>query len=256
MADLAVVTGAGGSIGLAVCRRLLADGYRVAGFDISASALDESRAALGSDAFLPLVVDVTSGAQVDAGVQAAVAEFGTPAVLVNNAGAVDAISLGKIDEAGWMRDIDRNLNAAWRCINAVRPLMKAAKRGAIVNISSVNGLGVYGYPAYSAAKAGLIHLTKFAAVELGPFGIRTNAICPGSVRTKAWAEHVKADPNVFERVKAWYPLGDICEPEDVADLVSFVVSPQARMLNGAIIPLDGGISAGSLQFAREFLGAE
>lgn len=253
MGKLAIVTGAAGSIGSAICKRLLADGYRVAGLDRAPQGADG--AAIQAPAYMHLLADVTVPGDVEAAVAAAIAAFGIPIVLVNNAGGAGEATLKSMTDRSWTEELDLNLNAAWRCMHAVTAPMKSSRHGLIVNIASVNGLAVYGYPAYSAAKAGLVQLTRFAAVELGPHGIRTNAVCPGTVRTAAWTRHLAGNPDLFERIRRRYPLGDVCEPEDVANLVAFIVSPQARMLNGAVIPLDGGISAGSLEFAREFLDA-
>ena len=107
-----------------------------------------------------------------------------------------------------------------------------------------------------AAKAGLEHFTRFLAVELGRHGIRANAIAPGSVKTQAWNERVAQDPEILERVKRWYPLGDVCVPDDVAGLAAFLIGPDARMITGAVIAVDGGLTAGSTTMAREFCGAE
>ena len=165
-------------------------------------------------------------------------------------------TLATTEEAAWLADIDLNLNGAWRCVRAVQDGMIARRRGTILNISSVNGSGVYGYPAYSAAKAGLAQLTRFLAVEFGKYGIRANAIAPGSVRTQAWNERAARDPEILERVKRWYPLGDVCTPEDVAGVAAFLAGPEARMITGAVLPVDGGLTAGSGTVAREFCGAE
>src|SRR5829696_10582249 len=110
--------------------------------------------------------------------------------------------------------------------------MVTRRRGVIINISTANASGIYGYPAYSSAKAGLEHFTRFLAVELGQYGIRANAIARGSVRTQAWNERVARDPEIFERLRRWYPLGDVCAPEDVAGLASFLAGPEARMITG------------------------
>jgi NAD(P)-dependent dehydrogenase (short-subunit alcohol dehydrogenase family) len=91
----------------------------------------------------------------------------------------------------------------------------------VINIASVNGMGVFGHPAYSAAKAGLLHFTKLVAVEYGKFGIRSNAVAPGTVRTQAWEARAAANPNVFEEARRWYPLQRVVDPEDVANAVGF-----------------------------------
>lgn len=252
-----VVTGGAGDIGQALCRRFLTDGHRVAMLDRDRDALSRAFAALGAPAALLAVeADITVLESVQRAMAQAEARFGGIDVLVNNAGGVVSPTLGATQEADWLADIELNLNGAWRCVRAVQDGMVARRRGTILNISSVNGSGIYGYPAYSAAKAGLIQLTRFLAVEFGRHDIRANAIAPGSVKTQAWKARVEKNPEIFERLKRWYPLGDICVPDDIAGVAAFLIGPDARMITGAVLPVDGGLSVGSTTMAREFCGAE
>jgi NAD(P)-dependent dehydrogenase (short-subunit alcohol dehydrogenase family) len=256
--NLAVlVTGAAGDIGQALCRRLLTQGHRIAMLDRNEPALARAADALRPGGSLVAVVaDVTRSDTIAAALTKAEAELGPVSALVNNAGGVRAASLAATEEADWLADIDRNLNGAWRCIRAVRAGMIARGGGSIVNIGSVNAFGIYGHPAYSAAKAGLMQLTRFTAVELARHGIRSNAVCPGTVRTQAWSERLSRDPGIFERLKRWYPLGEVCTPEDVAGVVAFLLGADARMINGAVIPVDGGLLAGSATIAGDFIGSD
>jgi NAD(P)-dependent dehydrogenase (short-subunit alcohol dehydrogenase family) len=257
MSETVLVTGGAGDIGRALARRFLAGGHRVVLLDRDADALDgATRDIAGGDCLACITADVTDGASIVEAVAQAEAAFGPISVLVNNAGGVTAPTLASTDEAAWLADLDLNLNGAWRSVRAVQDGMKARRKGIIINISSANATGIYGYPAYSAAKAGLEHFTRFLAVELGRYGIRANAIAPGSVKTQAWNERVARDPEILERVKRWYPLGDICVPEDVAGLAAFLIGQDSRMITGAVIALDGGLTAGSTTMAREFCGAE
>ncbi len=252
-----LVTGAAGDIGRALCRRFLTDGNRVVMLDRDEAALEKASEALGSGtALVSAVADVTDLASIKMAIAEVEERFGPIDVLVNNAGAVVNPTLASTDETGWLADIDLNLNGAWRCVRAMQDAMMARREGIIVNISSANGSGIYGYPAYSAAKAGLEQLTRFLAVELGPYGIRANAIAPGTVKTQAWTARVAENPEIFERLKKWYPLGEVCVPDDVAGVAAFLVGPDARMITGAVIPVDGGLSVGSVTMAREFCGAE
>jgi Dehydrogenases with different specificities (related to short-chain alcohol dehydrogenases) len=257
MSQTIVVTGGAGDIGRALCARFLNDGHRVAMFDRDTAALQSAVAALGDPQFLmPVAADVTDLASVTQAVAAVEARFGAVDVLVNNAGGVVSPTLAKTSEAAWLADIELNLNGAWRSVRAVQNGMIARRRGTIINISSVNGSGIYGYPAYSAAKAGLAQLTRFLAVEFGRHGIRANAIAPGSVKTQAWKARVEQNPEIFERLKRWYPLGDVCVPEDIAGVAAFLIGPDARMITGVVLPVDGGLSVGSTTMAREFCGEE
>jgi NAD(P)-dependent dehydrogenase (short-subunit alcohol dehydrogenase family) len=257
MSETILVTGGAGDIGRALARRFLAGGNRVVLLDRGGAALEgAARDISGGDNLMCIPADVTDSASIGNAVTQAEAAFGPIGVLVNNAGGVTAPTLASTDEAAWLADLDLNLNGAWRCVRAVQDGMMARRKGIIINISSANATGIYGYPAYSAAKAGLEHFTRFLAVELGGYGVRANAIAPGSVKTQAWNERVARDPEILERVKRWYPLRDVCVPEDVAGLAAFLIGPDARMITGAVIALDGGLTAGSTTIAREFCGAE
>lgn len=257
MGQTIVITGGAGDIGRALALRFLKEGHSVALLDRDEAALANAASALGGLGQLhPAAADITDLASVREAMARIEAAFGAIDVLVNNAGAVISPTLAATDEASWTADIDLNLNGAWRCVRAVQDGMIARRSGTILNISSVNGFGIYGYPAYSAAKAGLVQFTRFLAVEFGKHGIRANAIAPGSVKTQAWKARVDKNPEIFERLKRWYPLGDICVPEDIAGVAAFLIGPDARMITGAIIPVDGGLSVGSATMAREFVGED
>jgi meso-butanediol dehydrogenase / (S,S)-butanediol dehydrogenase / diacetyl reductase len=127
------------------------------------------------------------------------------------------------------------------------------RAGVILNIASVNGLGYFGNEAYSAAKAGMINLTGSLAVRYGRYGIRANAIAPGSIRTPAWQQRIEQDSEVFERLRKWYPLGRIGEPEDVANAALFLASDAASWITGTVLRVDGGLMAGNPVMAGELL---
>lgn len=256
MSKTIVVTGAAGDIGRALCVRFLADRNRVVMLDRDEGALERASGELApADALVTAVADVTDLASVRMAIAEVEDRFGAIDVLVNNAGAVISPTLAATDEAAWLADVDLNLNGAWRCVRAVQDSMIRRREGIIVNISSANGTGIYGYPAYSAAKAGLEQFTRFLAVELGPYGIRANAIAPGSVKTRAWKARLEANPDIFEQLRKWYPLGDICVPEDIAGVAAFLIGPDARMVTGTVLAVDGGLTAGSAIMARDFCGA-
>jgi NAD(P)-dependent dehydrogenase (short-subunit alcohol dehydrogenase family) len=130
------------------------------------------------------------------------------------------------------------------------------KSGVILNVSSVNALGYFGNEAYSAAKAGILSLTRSLAVRYGPSGIRANAIAPGTLKTPAWEERSSRDPEIFDRVASWYPLGRVGEPEDIANAALFLASDEASWITGVVLPVDGGLLAGTAKFMQEIVKTE
>jgi len=256
---VAFVTGAAGDIGWAICAALLSNGLAVAGVDVNEDNLRAAAADLSAgDRFLPVHADVTRMESILAAVRQVNSVLGDVGILVNNAGGITSPSLLTTEEHHWVHDIELNLNGPWRCIRAVQEqLMRTGTRddpSVIVNIASVNGLGIFGHPGYSAAKAGLIHLTRFCAVEFGRHGVRSVAICPGSVKTQAWEKRQRDKPEILEEVAGWYPSRDTCTPQDVARLVAFSATGPVTLMNGAVITLDGGLTAGSDRFASMFAG--
>jgi NAD(P)-dependent dehydrogenase (short-subunit alcohol dehydrogenase family) len=252
---VALVTGAAGDIGRAICSALLSNGLAVAGLDVDEQQL---RAAANDFSvggrFLAVPADVTRMDSVVAAVNCVNSALGEVSILVNNAGGITQPSLLTTEESHWLRDIELNLNGPWRCIRALQDQLMRARPSAIINIASVNGLGIFGHPGYSAAKAGLIHLTRFCAVEFGKHGVRSVAICPGSVKTRAWEQRRLHNPAILDEVASWYPSRDTCTPEDVANLVAFAANGQTALMNGAVITLDGGLTAGSDRLASLFAG--
>ncbi|KQS72248.1 short-chain dehydrogenase [Rhizobium sp. Leaf371] len=249
--SIAVVTGAAGDIGRAIAARLSDSHDIVALVDIDAAALELAARELGSsERFISVVCDITDEASISAMAEVT-AGLGLVRTLVNNAGAARAVSLHDTDGAIWRADAALNLEAPFLVFRALETALKEAQ-GAVVNIASVNGLAVFGHPAYSAAKAGLIHLTQSIAVEYGKFGIRANAVAPGTVRTQAWEARASANPQVFEDVKRWYALRRIATAEDVANAVFFLASEQARAITGVCLAVDCGLTAGQAELARTF----
>lgn len=252
---VAIVTGAAGDIGRAIARRLAQDHDVVVLADIDADALAHATHDLGDPArFVACMADVTDEISV-AAMASAAAAHGAVRTLVNNAGAARAVSLHDTTPAIWRQDQALNLEAAFLCFRAVATHLAAAG-GSVVNIASVNGLAVFGHPAYSAAKAGLLHLTRLIAVEYGKDGIRANAVAPGTVRTQAWSARAAQNPNVFAEAARWYPLGRIVDPDDVAAAVGFLASPQAAAITGVCLPVDCGLTAGQGELARTFSQSE
>lgn len=222
----ALVTGGARGIGRAICEALAAAGARVAVFD----------RALPADLPWPAqAVDVADPASVAAGL-AALPE--PPLLVVNNAGITRDRSIAKMSDEEWRAVLDVNLTGAFNVLRVCVPAMAAAGYGRIVNITSINGLrGKFGQANYTAAKAGLIGLTKTAARELGPKGITVNAVAPGMVLT----DMARALPGeIVERARAETVLGRLAEPEDVAAAVLFLLSDAARAVTGEVLRVDAG----------------
>ncbi len=242
------ITGAAGGIGQWLCRFFGQEGARIAALDRS-DKVHDLVGALGKDGID--VVAAVADISVAADVRAAFEKFGDVHLLINNAGVSRHPTLAVTDPAGWEDDVASNLNGAYACSHAVLPQMVARRSGSIVNVSSVNGLLALGDPAYSAAKAGMVAMTKALAMEYGRYGIRANCVLPGTVRTPIWDQRKAKDPNVLKQLERWYPLGRIVEPDEVARVIAFLASDEASAVTGAAIPVDCGLTAGNIVMARE-----
>jgi NAD(P)-dependent dehydrogenase (short-subunit alcohol dehydrogenase family) len=249
---VAVVTGAGGAIGMAIAAEL-ASTHRLALVDVDVDALDATVSKLrntGANA-TAIRCDLTKIEDLAAMAKEA-KTLGGVRILVNNAGAAEALSLHAMTAENLTNDLSLNLEAALNCFKALEEALVDSGEGNLINIVSVNGLKSLGHPAYSAAKAGLIHATRSIAVEYGKYGLRANSIAPGTVKTQAWKAREAANPGVFEEALSWYPLKSLPEPEDIAATVAFLVSPAARCITGVCLPVDSGLSAGSTALPRTF----
>jgi meso-butanediol dehydrogenase/(S,S)-butanediol dehydrogenase/diacetyl reductase len=250
-----VVTGSGSGLGRVLAHRFAAEGAAVVVADVveqrGTTVADEISEAGGRS--LAQTTDVTNTADVEAMVGATREAFGSVQILVNNAAKATDADFLNISEEAWDEDVAIALKGSFLCSQAVLADMTENRSGVILNISSVNALAYFGNEAYSAAKAGILSLTRSLAVRYGPFGVRVNAIAPGTLRTPAWEQRRQKDPDIFERVARWYPLGRIGEPEDVAGAALFLASDEAAWISGAVLPVDGGLTAGNMEMAREII---
>jgi meso-butanediol dehydrogenase/(S,S)-butanediol dehydrogenase/diacetyl reductase len=237
---VALVTAAAQGIGQAVVRRVTAEGGAVVITDLCQDAAAALADEVGAEHALGFEVDVTSRADIDAAVAAAVGRFGRLDLVVNNAGGCIVTSMPEDTSAeDWHRQLDLTLVGAARCIQAAIPhLVKT--RGNVVTISSVNGIAAFGNVEYAAAKAGQIALSQNYAARYGPLGVRFNVVAPGTVRTPNW----DSQPNALEKLTAMYPLGRIGEPEDIAAAVAFLGSDDAAWITGHTLPVEGGVLTG------------
>lgn len=246
------ITGAAGGIGQSLCRYFIDEGAKIAAIDKKPSV--ESLAAelqAGRGAFSHAVADVSEPGEVASAFASLADALGPVDVLVNNAGGSSHSTFARTDPAGWGQEIDGNLNSAYYCAHAVIPGMLARRAGVIISIGSVNGLSALGDPAYSAGKAALISLTRSLAQEYGPYGVRANAVLPGTVRTPLWQRRAARDPKVLETLKRWYPLGRVVEPVDIARAVGFLASDAASAITGVALPVDCGLMSGNIVMRRE-----
>ena len=250
---VALITGGGSGIGRATAIRFAVEGAAVAVFDRheeAATTVANEIAVLGGRA-IAVAGDVTDLASLENAVSRASDELGPVTILIANAAISQGDDLLTIDEETWDRTVDIVLKCVFFSAKAVLPGMLEAGRGAIVTISSVNGQTGIGEEPYSAAKAGVINLTKNLATRYGPRGIRANCIAPGTVQTPIWQARVDRDPHVFERIARWYPLGRVGQPEDIASAALFLASDEAAWVSGAVLNVDGGLMAGIPRFGTE-----
>jgi NAD(P)-dependent dehydrogenase (short-subunit alcohol dehydrogenase family) len=246
------ITGAAGGVGRSLCRYFIDEGAKVAAIDKKASVRSlASDLTASTEAFSSAVADISEPAQVERAFASLSGALGPVDVLVNNAGGSGYRTLARTDPAGWQHDINGNLNGAYYCARAVIPGMLAKRSGVIIAIGSVNGLSALGDPAYSAAKAAMISLTRSLAQEYGPFGVRANIVLPGTVRTPLWQERALKNPEVLETLRRWYPLGRIVEPVDIARAVGFLASDAASAITGVALPVDCGLTSGNVVMRSE-----
>jgi len=250
---VAIVTGGGSGIGRETARRFAREGAAVVVADRLGDRAEAVVAEIGAvgGAGLAIQADVAVAAEVDGMVTAAERAFDHVDLLVNNAAIAEGDDIVSMNEATWDLDVAVVLKGAFLCSRRVLPGMIERRGGVIVSVASVNGLIGLGIESYSAAKAGVINLTRNLAVRYGRYGIRANAVAPGTVRTPIWDEFVREHPTVFEGLKKWYPLRRIGEPEDVASAVAFLASEEAAWITGAVLAVDGGLLAGNLRMALE-----
>lgn len=238
---VAIVTGSAQGIGLATALRFAAEGARVVVSDIGQQRVDQAVAAIvaqGGQA-IGAVVDVTNRLAIDAMVAKVKATWGRIDVLINNAGITKDARLAKMSSAQFDAVIAVNLKGVFECTQAVAETMTAQGSGSIVNASSVVGLyGNFGQTNYAATKAGVIGFTKTWARELGPKGVRVNAVCPGFVMTPILDTVPDA---VKQKMIEKVPLGRLGRPEEIAAVYAFLASDDSSYMNGAVLEVSGGI---------------
>jgi NAD(P)-dependent dehydrogenase (short-subunit alcohol dehydrogenase family) len=233
---VAIVTGAGGGIGRGIAQRFAEEGARVVVNDVDGAAAAEVANAIDAVA---ITADVSSAADVDRLFDTTIAELGGVDVLVNNAGLIDVERhFLEADEAWWDRVLAVNLKGQFLCSLRAAKWMARNGGGAIVNLSSGGARAAHrGMVAYDASKGGVEAMTRAMALDLGPYGIRVNALAPGSVDVRGFTPEEAAERG--ETI----PLGRVGTPEDMAGVALFLASDDARYVTGVAISVDGGLIA-------------
>ena len=242
LGKVCLITGAAQGIGLATALKFAQEGAIVIACDVKQAAVDEAVKKChdtGAQA-LGFVVDVTQREMVDATVKVVLDKFGRIDVLVNNAGITQDARLQKMTLEQFDRVIDVNLRGVFHCAQAVTETMVAQGRGVILNASSVVGIyGNFGQTNYAATKFGVIGFTKTWSRELGPKGIRVNAVAPGFIATPILSTiPEKVIHEMMDRV----PLKRLGQPEDIANVYAFLASDEASYINGTVIEVAGGLT--------------
>lgn len=243
-----IVTGGGGGIGSATCRRFAQEGAKVAVFDMNLAAADQVAAEIraGGGLAQAFQCDITRRDQVDAAVASTTSALGPVDVLVNNAGWDVFKPFVKTEPAEWERLIAINLTGALHMLHAVLPGMSERKAGRIVNVASDAARGgSSGEAVYSACKGGLVALSKTLAREHARHGITVNVVCPGPTDTALLAgvaEGARDPAKLIEAFRSAIPLGRLGQPDDLASTIAFFGSDDASFITGQVISVSGGLT--------------
>lgn len=246
---VAIITAGGSGIGAATARRFAQEGAAVVIADISGRRAEEVASTIraNSGKAVHIKMDASDPEGVQAAIKLALDTYSHLDIMFNNAGAADAAILEETTLESWNRVMAVTLTSTFLGMKYCIPIMRRQGGGAIINTASVSGTGGdYGLSSYNAAKAGVINLTRTAAIENAQFNIRVNCVCPGAINTRA-AQILGGDrADEFRRMQAKaHPLGRMGEPEEIANAVLFLASGEASFITGAAIMVDGGVTAGT-----------
>jgi 3-oxoacyl-[acyl-carrier protein] reductase len=237
----AVLTGAAGTIGVATARRLIDSGAQVYGIDIDAKALDAAAARLGAG-FVPVVGDLGTEQGIATCCEGILQTAGSVGILVNNVGILTTDKFLQTSLSDLRHAMALNFESAFLMSQKLLPGMIEAGQGRIVNVSSFAGRsgGLLAGTAYSLSKAAMIGLTFTLAREFGPKGISTNAVAPAFVRSEMMARNFKT-PEDETKLLAAIPLQRLCDPDEVASAIAYLVSAPAGFINGEVLDINGGV---------------
>lgn len=254
--QIALVTGGGSGIGQAIAILFAQEGASVVVADLieerAQTTIQMIQSAGGRG--LAMAADVVETGAVSNMAAQVLERYGRIDILVNNAAICEGDDILTFDEQIWDRNLNVVLKSVYLCSKAMLPSMINQRRGVIVNIASVNGLTGLGQEAYSAAKAGIINLTQNMALKYGQYNVRANVICPGTIQTPYWNTILQKDPQVFEHLAKWYPLGRVGKPEDIAKAALYLASDDASWVTGTTLTVDGGLTAGNYRMGQNLLG--
>ena len=246
---VALITGGGRGIGAAIAKRFVADGARICISDVRKDLLDQVAQSMPAGTVATCFGDVTKFDDVKKMVDATVKFGGKLDALVNNAGIDPGGSIVDLDPDLWRKVLDVNLNGPFLCMKAAIPQMIKQGGGSIINIASLAGLRCLpAMPAYSASKGGLIMLAQQAALDYGPYKVRSNVVCPGGTKTEMLVEALSAlgkaigkdAQGVFDTISANIPLRRLADPDEMTGICSYLASDDSSFVSGSVILVDGG----------------
>lgn len=239
---ITIITGGGSGIGLSCARVFSQEGAKVVIFGRRKNLLEDATREIGVN-ITAVSGDITRKEDIQRLVETTVNTYGRVDILVNNAGIFTGAPLHEMKDDDWDTALNVNMTSVFKLTREVLPHMIRQKSGNIINISSILGLiAVPNTAAYNVSKGGLNQFTRSLAVEYGPSGIRSNAICPGLIATEMTAELME-DEDLMREWRKSYPIGRFGQPEDIARACLFLAGDESSFVTGAMLPVDGGFTA-------------
>ena len=244
---VAIVTAGGAGIGAATARRFVQEGASVVIADLSGKRAEEVTAGIKTSGGRAVCIkmDAAEPEGVQATIKLALDTYGRLDIMFNNAGLAEVAPLDEFSLESWNRVLAVTLTSTFLGMKYCLPIMRKQGKGVVINTASISGIGGdYGLSSYNAAKAGVINLTRSAALENAKHNIRVNCVCPGAINTRVAQILAKERADEFRRLQGQaHPIGRMGEPEEIANTVLFLASDEASFITGAAIVVDGGITA-------------